>query len=68
MPYERFLEQEVFGPLGVKGASLRLTPEVRSRLATGHEGGRPVQQVMLLHRPAGNLMISAERPARLLEL
>ena len=68
MRYEQFLEQEVFGPLGVKGASLRLTPEVRSRLATGQEGGRPVPTVMLLHRPAGNLMISARGLSRLLAL
>jgi CubicO group peptidase (beta-lactamase class C family) len=66
--YEQFLEQQVFAPLGVKGASLRLTPEVRSRLATGQQGGRPVDQVMLLHRPAANLMISSSGLSRLLAL
>jgi CubicO group peptidase (beta-lactamase class C family) len=68
MPYERFLEQEVLGPMGVQGAALRLTPEVRGRLATGHHGRRPVEQVLLMQRPAGNLMISAAGLARLIEL
>jgi CubicO group peptidase (beta-lactamase class C family) len=68
MPFERFMEQEVFAPLGVRGAALRLTPDARARLATGYQDGQAVDQVLLLHRPAGNLMISAAGLARLIEL
>ena len=51
MRYEQFLEQEVFGPLGVKGASLRLTPEVRA--APGHRpGGRPSRPARHAAAPA----------------
>jgi CubicO group peptidase (beta-lactamase class C family) len=67
-PFERFLEEEVFQPLGVRGASLRLTPQVRDRLAVGYHKRQPVGEIRLLHRPAGNLMISAEGMARLIEL
>ena len=67
-PYERFLQDEVFAPLGISGASLRLSPEVRKRLAVGHQRGQPAVQVNLLHRPAGNLMISASGLGRFLSL
>jgi CubicO group peptidase (beta-lactamase class C family) len=67
-PIERFLEEEVFGPLGVQGATLRFSPEARTRLATGYHRGRAVPMVRLLHRPSANLMISAAGLARLIEM
>ncbi|HXU80960.1 MAG TPA: serine hydrolase domain-containing protein, partial [Polyangia bacterium] len=39
MPYARFLEEEVFRPLGIQ-ASVRLTDEARRHLAEGHDRGR----------------------------
>jgi CubicO group peptidase (beta-lactamase class C family) len=68
LAYERFLQEQVFGPLGVEGAALRLEGATRTRLATGHHRRQRVEQVMLLHRPAGNLMISAAGVARLIQL
>ncbi len=68
MPYERFLQEQVFAPLGIEGAALRLEPEVRTRLAVGHHRRGPLNQIMLLHRPAGNLMISAAGVARLIQM
>ena len=68
MPYERYLAEEVFAPLGIEGASLRLSPETRARLATGYHRRQRVDPVYLWHRPAGNLAISAEGLARLMAL
>jgi CubicO group peptidase (beta-lactamase class C family) len=66
MPYERYLEEQVFAPLGIRSASLRLTPGARARLARGYDRRRPQPYVRLLHRPALNLMISAADLSRLL--
>jgi CubicO group peptidase (beta-lactamase class C family) len=68
VPYERFLADEVFRPLGIAGAALRMDASVRPRLATGYRRRRPVTYVNLLHRPAGNLMISAADLARLVAM
>jgi CubicO group peptidase (beta-lactamase class C family) len=65
MPYARFLEQEVFRPLGIQ-ASVVLTDEARRHLAEGHVRGRPQPYLHLLHRPSMNLMISAHGMSRLL--
>jgi CubicO group peptidase (beta-lactamase class C family) len=67
MPYARFLDEEVFGPLGIR-ASVRLTDEARGRLAEGHDEGRPQRYLHLLHRPSANLMISAHGMSRLLQM
>lgn len=64
-PYARFLEEEVFAPLGIR-ASVRLTDEVGARLAQGHDHGRLQPYIHLLHRPSMNLMISAHGMSRLL--
>ena len=66
MPYEQILETEVFRPLGIVGATLRLDADARARLAVGYHGARPAEEVTLLHRPAGNLMMSASAMARLI--
>jgi CubicO group peptidase (beta-lactamase class C family) len=66
LPYEQILETEVFRPLGITGATLRLDAAARARLAVGHHGRNAAPTVMLLHRPAGNLMMSATAMARLI--
>lgn len=67
LPYARFLEEEVFRPLGIQ-ASVRLTDESRRHLADGHNRGRPQPYLHLLHRPSMNLMISAHGLSRLLQM
>jgi CubicO group peptidase (beta-lactamase class C family) len=67
LPYAQFLEEEVLGPLGIR-ASVRLTEEVRGRLAEGHDQGQPQRYLHLLHRPSMNLMISAHGMSRLLQM
>jgi CubicO group peptidase (beta-lactamase class C family) len=67
MPYARFLEEEVFRPLGIQ-ASVRLTDETRRHLAQGHDRGQPQPYLHLLHRPSMNLMISAHGLSRLLQM
>ena len=68
MPYQRFVEEQVFRPLGIRSACLRLMPEARARLATGHERSLPIPYRPVLHAPAVNLMISARDLARLVAL
>ena len=63
-----FSPSRCFAPLGVSGAALGWSDAVRARLAVGYQHGRPAEQVLLLHRPAGNLMISAAGLGRLLAL
>jgi CubicO group peptidase (beta-lactamase class C family) len=67
MPYDRFLEEEVLRPLGIR-AAMRLGEEARARLAQGHDGGQPEPYLHLLHRPSMNLMISAQGMSRLLQM
>ena len=67
--YEDVIERELFQPLGMADAALRMTPEVAARLARGYdERDRPVQYRGIYHRPAGNLMISARDLAALVQL
>jgi CubicO group peptidase (beta-lactamase class C family) len=66
--YEQVLETEVFRPLGIRGAALARDPAVRARLAVGYERGRPAPYINVLHRPAGNLMISAADLGRLVAM
>ena len=67
-PYDDVIEREIFRPLGMTGAALRMTPEVGARLARGYERDRPVSYRGLYHRPAGGLMISARDLAALVQL
>jgi CubicO group peptidase (beta-lactamase class C family) len=67
LPYARVLEEEVFRPLGIQ-ASVRLDDWTRARLVPGHERGQPRPFLHLLHRPALNLMISADGMSRLLRM
>lgn len=66
--YDDVIEQEIFRPLGITGAALRMTPEVGARLARGYERDRPVSYRGIYHRPAGGLMISARDLAALVQL
>ena len=68
-PYEDVIERDLFQPLGMTDAALRMTPEVRARLARGYdERDRPVQHRGIYHRPAGNLMVSPRDLAALVRL
>jgi CubicO group peptidase (beta-lactamase class C family)/nucleotide-binding universal stress UspA family protein len=68
LPYERFLDEQVFRPLGIAGAALRFEADARARLAIGHHRGQPRAYQAVLHRPAANLMISAAGLGRLLAM
>jgi hypothetical protein len=67
--YEEVIERELFEPLGMTDAALRMTPEAGARLARGYdERDRPVPYRGIYHRPAGNLMVSARDLAALVQL
>jgi CubicO group peptidase (beta-lactamase class C family) len=68
-PYEEVIARELFRPLGMTHATLRLTPDVRARLAQGYdERDRPAVFRGIYHRPAGNLMVTARDLAALVQL
>lgn len=67
-PYEEVIARELFAPLGMRDAALRMTPEVGARLARGYELDRPVEYRSIYHRPAGNLMVSSRDLATLVQL
>jgi CubicO group peptidase (beta-lactamase class C family) len=68
-PYEEVLERELFQPLGMTDAALRMTPEVGARLARGYdERDQLVPFRGIYHRPAGNLMVSSRDLAALVQL
>jgi CubicO group peptidase (beta-lactamase class C family) len=53
-PFDRYLDEEVFRPLGMRSTAFRLTPALRARLATVYERGadgrlRPAERL-----PAGD--------------
>lgn len=67
--YDEAIEREIFRPLGMTGATFRMTPEVGARLARGYdERDRPVSYRGIYHSPAGGLMISARDLAALVQL
>lgn len=59
-PYEDFIAERTFAPLGMTTSSFRLTPEDEPLLAKGYRGrsGPPVPYSQIYLRPAGNLHTS----------
>jgi CubicO group peptidase (beta-lactamase class C family) len=68
--YEDYLRDEILEPLGMRGAALRLTPDVDARLSRGYDGPlfRAVPYHAIYHRPAGNLMASPRELAALVKM
>jgi len=64
--YEDHVHDAILAPIGMPGASLRLSGDAAASLAHAYDDdGREVPRVPLLHRPAGNLIAS---PAELAQL
>jgi CubicO group peptidase (beta-lactamase class C family) len=59
-PYERVIEERIFGPLGMRTSSFTLTDDDRPLLASGYDRptGPPVPFTQIYLRPAGNLHTS----------
>jgi D-alanyl-D-alanine-carboxypeptidase/D-alanyl-D-alanine-endopeptidase len=53
VPYGTLLEQEVTGPLGMKSTGIALTPEMKARFITGHDGDHHVAHAWDLVALAG---------------
>lgn len=65
-PWDRYLEREVLGPLGMRTARFRRTPALVERLATGHDApnhAAPFEPIA--HAPAGALLSSPRELAGL---
>lgn len=69
-PFEHFIAEEIFAPLGMHDSSFRLTPDVASRLARGYRDrtGPPVPVRHIYLRPAGNLHTSARDLGRFVQM
>jgi CubicO group peptidase (beta-lactamase class C family) len=59
-PYEDYIREEIFEPLGMSTSSFRLRPEDEPRMARGYldRDGPPVPLTPIYLRPAGNLHTS----------
>ncbi|HUE84470.1 MAG TPA: serine hydrolase domain-containing protein [Vicinamibacterales bacterium] len=70
MPYEDYIQQEIFEPLHMTASSFRLTAADEARLAQGHAGpdGPPVGFTRIYLRPAGNMHSSAADMARFVQM
>jgi len=65
-PYEDYIRDALLVPIGMKEATLRVTPDVQRSLAQGYDrGGHELPFLALLHRPAGNLVASPADMAQL---
>jgi CubicO group peptidase (beta-lactamase class C family) len=70
MPYEDYIQQEIFEPLTMTTSSFRLTDVVKSQLAQGYAtaDGPPVGFTRIYLRPAGNMVSSAHDMARFVQM
>lgn len=66
MPFERFVAERIFAPLGIERADFRLTPEVEGLLSRGYSPGGKTELPYwhIAFRPAGALNISVNELAK----
>lgn len=64
-PFEDFVEDEVFRPLGMAGASLLMTERIEAGLVAGYDGnGERVRYSHIVVRPSGALNVTPAQMAR----
>lgn len=70
MPYEDYIEQEIFDPLEMSNSTFRLTEATAQRLAQGYAGpdGPPVGLRQIYLRPAGNMVSTPYDLARFVQM
>lgn len=70
MPYEDYIEQEIFRPLAMTDSSFRLNAATESTLAQGYAGAesRPVGFPRIYLRPAGNMISTPRDMARFVQM
>jgi CubicO group peptidase (beta-lactamase class C family) len=70
MPYEDYIEQEIFTPLEMTHSSFRIGSADEARLAQGYAGpaGPPVGYRQIYLRPAGNMHSSPHDMARFVQM
>lgn len=64
--YGEYLEAEVLAPLGMGGASIRLTDAQRAALATGYDGGGNAA-TPITYKPCGSIRATATQLAQLVK-
>ena len=70
MPYEDYIAQEIFAPLGMQASSFRLTDADEPHLAQGYasDEGPPVGYPRIYLRPAGNMHSTPHDMARFIQM
>jgi CubicO group peptidase (beta-lactamase class C family) len=70
MPYEDYIQQEIFEPLQMTSSSFRWTTDHGATLAQGYAtaDGGPVGFTRIYLRPAGNMVSSADDMARFVQM
>jgi CubicO group peptidase (beta-lactamase class C family) len=69
-PFEQYVREEIFAPLGMDTSSFELTAESERLLARGYTGraGPPVIPQQIYLRPAGNLQTSPAELGRFVQM
>ena len=65
-PFETYLQEQIFGPLGMDHTGFRLDPAMRAQLAKGYNGRREIEPGTLRDLPAGGLYSSVMDLSRFL--
>jgi CubicO group peptidase (beta-lactamase class C family) len=70
MPYETYIDKEIFTPLGMANSTFVLNDDSERSLAQGYTGpnGTPVGFRRIYLRPAGNMLSSAHDMARFVQM
>lgn len=69
MPYSKYMEKNIFTPLGMTSTSVRFTPELLGRMAAhyGPKGEKiPMDGTMPTEKPEGGIISTADDMAKYL--
>jgi hypothetical protein len=70
MPFEDYIDREIFSPLAMTNSTFRLTDHIETRLARGYAGpqGPAVGYRRIYLRPAGNMVSTAHDMGRFVQM
>jgi len=69
-PFDEYMRKQVFIPMGMHSASLRLTPEISKRLIRGYntDGKTPIPYWHIIYRASGGMNVQVHDMARFLTM
>jgi len=69
-PFDKFIRQQVFQPMGMQSAGLRLTAEIKNRLISGYDsdGKSTIPYWHIIYRASGGMNVQTRDMARFLSM